>query len=442
MRPHPNPAIQTLLNDMAALGPAGIELSLGRMEALLGALGNPHHCLPPVIHVAGTNGKGSVVAYLRAMGEAAGLRVHSYTSPELVRFNERMILAGKEVDDVTLLPAMQHVRDALAAHPATIFESTTAVAFLLYAQHTADLLLLEVGMGGRLDATNVVERPMLSVITPISMDHMEFLGNNLDAIAREKAGILKAGVPAVIGVQEPEALAALADEAMQRPCPLFCHGREWQVQRNGQQAHYHSASLSLTYPAPALVGEHQWLNAGMAIAVADQLRQHGDARFHWSEATILSGLAGAKHKARMQRLTHPALLAMLPAGSEIWLDGGHNASAGHAIAQQLALWQAEDMPIQLIAGMMKDKDANGFFVPLAPYVANVTLAGIPDNPRAASPEALLEAAVRLNIRAQAAPDWLAGLKKLAETLKNPCRLLICGSLALAGEVLSAYDNAS
>ncbi|MBI1276350.1 bifunctional folylpolyglutamate synthase/dihydrofolate synthase [bacterium] len=442
MRPHPNAAIQHLLDEMTVLGPAGIELSLGRMEALLEALGNPHHHLPPVIHVAGTNGKGSVVAYLRAMGEAAGLRVHSYTSPELVRFNERMMLNGVEVHDDTLLPAMQRVRDALMKHPATIFESTTAVAFLLYAEHPADFLLLEVGMGGRLDATNMVARPMLSVITPVSMDHVEFLGDSLDAIAREKAGILKPGVPAVIGMQEPEAIGAITDEAMQHPCPLFRHGQEWRVEVRDEQAHYQSASMALAYPAPALAGPHQWLNAGMAIACADQLRRHGDARFHWNESIILKGLVTARHKARMQRLTHPALLPMLPEGSEVWLDGGHNASAGAAIAQQLARWRAEGKPVMLLTGMMKDKDMQGFLVPLAPYVAQAMLVGMPENPRAAKPESLLDAAKGLNMPAETAPDWLSGFKKLAKTLKNPCKLLICGSLALAGEVLCDYDNAS
>lgn len=442
MRPHPHSAIQQLLDEMTVLGPAGIELSLGRMEALLDALGNPHHRLPPVIHVAGTNGKGSVVAYLRAMGEAAGLKVHGYTSPELVRFNERMILNGAEVEDATLLLAMRRVRDALVICPATIFESTTAVAFLLYAEHPADLLLLEVGMGGRLDATNMVARPMLSVITPVSMDHVEFLGNSLDAIAREKAGILKPGVPAVIGQQEPEALIAITDEAMQRPCPLFRHGREWQVRLDDGGAQYHSASLSLHYPAPALAGGHQWLNAGMAIACADQLRQHGDARFHWNETTVLKGLATARHKARMQRLTHPELLSLLPGGSEIWLDGGHNASAGAAIAGQLAAWKDEGASIMLITGMMKDKDARGFLRPLATYVTEAVLVGMPENSRAASPETLLDVATALNMRARAAPDWLSGIKKLAKTLKTPCKLLICGSLALAGEVLSDYDAPS
>lgn len=409
--------ISTLLHQLATPSLPGIDMGLERMEALLSHLGNPHHRLPPTLHIAGTNGKGSLLAFLSAMMQAAGKRVHSYSSPHLVTFHERITLHGIPVSDSLLLPALQRVQQAMKTHPATFFEATTAAAFLLFSETPADFLILETGMGGRLDATNVIATPALTAITPISFDHEAFLGNTLTAIATEKAGILKAHTPCVVGPQPPEALAVIRAKATALHSPLILSGQDFTLTDN----HYHSPTLDLALPTLSLYGPHQPLNAATAIACAEY--------FGLPPSAILSGLTSARHLARMQRL---AQCPGLPTTSELWLDGGHNPAAAHALAAIAQSWQ--DRPLYLLTAMMEDKDHEGFLRPLAPYTTQTLTLTVEGEARSASAETLARAATRCGHTAT--PHF--SFAQAAETLAAlpPGRILIAGSLYLAGYILS------
>src|SRR3954469_3778720 len=327
-------SVDSIVARLLTLHPKRIDLSLDRMWRLLAALGHPERQLPPVIHVAGTNGKGSTVAFMRAMLEADGRRVHVYTSPHLVRFNERFRLGhaggGELISDEALADALSECEAANGSAPITVFEIETAAAFLLFARHPADVLLLEVGLGGRLDATNVVDRPLATVITPVSFDHAEFLGGTLAQIAAEKAGILKSGTPAVIAAQPRDALAAIERQAARLKAPIRIAGEDWTATEERGRLVFQDEAGLLDLPAPKLYGRHQFENAGVAIAA---LRA---ARIKLRVAAFEAGIAGAEWPARMQRLPAGRLTALAPAGSEIWLDGGHNADGGRAIANALA----------------------------------------------------------------------------------------------------------
>lgn len=410
---------------LRARHPQRIDLSLERMRALCAGLGDPQERLPPVVHVAGTNGKGSTVAFLRAMAEAAGLRVHVYTSPHLVRFNERIRLAGALIGD----EALNSILDRIGAVPgeATVFESTTAAAFLAMAETPADLALIEVGLGGRLDATNVLARPLLGVITPVDIDHAEFLGPDVATIAGEKAGILKAGAPAVIARQAEAALAVIEAQAATVGSPLTIVGRDadaW-AERGGLVVQAGDRLLDL--PAPALPGAHQIDNAGVAVLAALELGL--------PEAAIAAGLQRAVWPARMQRLTAgPFGARAAAADAELWLDGGHNPHAAVALARMLADRQARaPRPTALIVGMLANKDAGGFFDALAGsgvHVFTVSFEGT-----AVAPAALAAVARGRGLGAQP-------VASVAEALDLSLRLgagrvVICGSLYLAGEVLGA-----
>lgn len=407
---------------LAARHPRVIDLSLDRMRALLAALGNPERRLPPVVHVAGTNGKGSTVAFLRAMAEAAGLRVHVSTSPHLVRFHERIRLAGRLIDDAALERALRRV-EAVDA-PATVFEAATAVAFLAMAEVPADLCLLEVGLGGRFDATSVIERPALCVITPVDLDHAEYLGADLAGIAREKAGILKPGVAAVIARQPEPALAAIAAEAERVGAPLSVMGTEFDAWAERGGLAWQGEDRLLDLPAPALAGPHQVDNAGLATAAAVALGL--------GEAAIAEGLRTVRWPARLQRLTAgPYAEPARAAGAELWLDGGHNPHAGRALAEALGRMPAR--PTALVVGMLANKDAAGFLAPLAalgPKAFSVAFEGA-----AAPPEALAATARGLGLAAEAAPGVAAAIR--AALAGGAGRVVICGSLYLAGEVLGA-----
>jgi len=347
-------SVDSILARLLALHPKRIDLSLGRMQRILAALGHPEHNLPPVIHVAGTNGKGSTIAFMRAILEAAGKSVHVYTSPNLVRINERFRLAGTLVSDGELAAALADCERANGDAPITVFEIETAAAFLLFSRHSADVLLLEVGLGGRLDATNVVERPLASVITPVSMDHVEYLGDTVEKITAEKAAILRPGVAAVIGRQADAALAVITRTAEEVGAPLHTLGQDWMVFEERGRLVYQDHQGLLDLPAPRLFGRHQFDNAGTAIAAlrAGRLRVPAHA--------FDRGIVGAEWPARMQRLGGGKLCALAP-DCELWLDGGHNADGGRACAAAIAdLEERVSRSLVLVVGMLASKDVEGF----------------------------------------------------------------------------------
>lgn len=415
--------IEPVLDRLHRLHPRLIDLSLERLERLLARLGHPERRLPPVIHVAGTNGKGSACAMVRAVGEAAGLRVHVYTSPHLVHFRERIRLAGRLVSETALADALEHVERVNEGAPITVFEVITAVALHLFAAVPADLCVLEVGLGGRGDATNVIGRPAGCAITSISLDHQDLLGDTLAAIAAEKAGILKPGVPAATGLQPPEALAALQARATEIGAPLLARGRDWDVAEAPDGLRFSDAHGELRLPRPGLSGPHQVDNAGVAIAA---LRAAGLGL----PDTAFAGVADARWPARMQRL-RGRLAALLPPGWELWLDGGHNPGAGEALARQLTGWT--DRPTHLIVGMKDNKDAAGFLRPLLPHAASIWAVREPGQHLALPVEAIVAASGGVARPGPLVADALRAL--LRSPAGPPARVLVCGSLYLAGEVL-------
>ena len=403
-------------------------LSLDRIERLLVALGNPEDKLPPVVHVAGTNGKGSTIATLRACLEAADYRVHVYTSPHLVRFNERIRVAGELIEDEALIALLEECERVNAGQPITFFEVATCAAFLAFSRTHADIALLEVGLGGRLDTTNVVRRPAATAITPISLDHQAFLGDTIAAIAGEKAGILKPGVPAIIGPQPDEAEAVIEARAAAIGAPLYRWRQEWCCEPSGNGMRYEGVSWRLDLPLPSLPGKHQLANAGAAIACLERMPQ-----FSLSPGTIAEGLRHIDWPARLQQLRHGPLLDMLAAGWELWLDGGHNPAAGEVLADAATGW--DDRPLYLIVGMLKTKDAAGFLAPLAPRTQALYAVTIPgeENPH---PAAEIAASARsVGIAAQEAGSIEAALRAILHH-PGPARVLICGSLHFAGVVLA------
>ncbi len=423
-----------ILERLTRLHPRLIDLGLERIERLLAQLGSPHRKLPPIVHVAGTNGKGSLVAYLRAMSEAAGYRVHVYTSPHLVRFNERIRVAGKLIDEDSLNDVLTECEDVNAGQPITFFEITTVAAFMAFSRVPADLAILEVGMGGRRDTTNVVQS-MLSAITPIGYDHTGFLGDSLESIAGEKAGILKHAVPAVIGRQREISAKVIAGEAANLAVPLFRMGREWQVMPTAGGFRYESDLLSLDLPAPALAGAHQVDNAATAVACIERLRA---ARFQIDDAAVRRGLATVEWPARLQRLSRGPLPESLPPGCELWLDGGHNEDCGLALAGMAADWAQEPapLPLYLIFGMLTTKDAAGFLRPLARQARAARAVPIPEGHSAYTPEEACAKAAEVGLDCLPASSIGAALEDLLATQPAPMRILICGSLYLAGAVLS------
>ena len=426
-----------LIARLSALHPSAIDLSLERMHRLLQQLDHPERKLPPVIHVAGTNGKGSTIAYLRAILEAADLRVHAYTSPSLVRINERFRLGragvGVLVGDDELYAALEHCEQANAGAPITIFEIETAAALWLFARHPADIVLLEVGLGGRLDATNVIEEPLASVIAPISMDHTEFLGDNLSAIAREKAEIIKRGVPVISSEQPPEALGVIEQQARRVRAPLHAAGQQWHVSIERGRLVYQDDRGLMDLPAPKLFGRHQFDNAGLAIATL-----RAQDRFKIGPAAFEAGILDAEWPARMQRLASGALLAQAPQGSEIWLDGGHNAEGGRVAAAALGdLEERVSRPLVVIAGMMANKDANAFLANFAGLTRHIIAVKIPDRDNPMAPDRLADAGRALGMRVETSASVEAALRSLARlAYEVPPRILITGSLYLAGHVLA------
>ena len=427
-----------LIARLSALHPKRVDLDLERMHRLLQRLGHPECKLPPVIHVAGTNGKGSTIAYLRAILEAAGLRVHAYTSPYLVRVNECFRIGqaggGVFVDDDELRAALEHCERVNAGAPITIFEIETAAAFSLFGQHPADVLLLEVGLGGRLDATNVIDAALASVIAPVSMDHSEFLGDTLTAIAGEKAGIIKRGVPVICAEQPPEAMAAIEAQARRLRAPLHSAGQEWHVNVERGRLVYQDDRGLMDLAAPKLFGRHQFDNAGLAIAT---LRAQ-DA-FRIEPPAFEAGIVNAEWPARMQRLAAGRLAEQGPQGCEIWLDGGHNAEGGRVAAAALGdLEERVSRPLVVIVGMMASKDASSFLANFAGLTRHIIAVQIPDRDNAMPPDRLADAARVLGMRVEISGSVETALHSLARlAYEVPPRILITGSLYLAGHVLSA-----
>jgi dihydrofolate synthase / folylpolyglutamate synthase len=428
---------EALIARLASLHPKKIDLSLGRIERLLGRLGSPERKQPPAIHVAGTNGKGSTVAFLRAILEAAGLEVHVYTSPNLVRFNERIRLAAKgsgvHVGDEELADALAECERVNAGDPITFFEITTAAAFLIFSRHPADALLLEVGLGGRLDATNVVADVAAAVITPVSIDHTEFLGPTLKDIAREKAGILKRGVPAVVAHQDVEALRVIERAAHKLGAPLLMAGEEWTAHEERGRLVYSDENGLLDLPHPRLLGRHQIDNAGTAVAALRATRV-----FDVPAAAFEAGMSRVDWPARMQHLSTGRLPPLLPEGSELWLDGGHNVACGLAVAASLAeLEERVSRPLVLIVGMLGTKDTDGFLACFTDLARHVFAVPVPAEV-GRTPQEVAIAAKEAGLAAEPTASVGEALGRVgALRLETPPRVLITGSLYLAGAVLAA-----
>lgn len=434
----PRETVEQALATLAALHPKKIDLGLDRILHVLGKLGNPQQLLPPVVHVAGTNGKGSTVAYLRAFAEAAGLKAHVYTSPHLVHFRERIVVGSEEISDEALVDVLARVREANAGAPLSFFEATTAAMFLAFSENPADIALIEVGLGGRYDATNVIT-PACCGITPIDYDHAEFLGRDISGVAREKAGIMKAHAPVIIGPQMDIVRAVLDAEANKTRATAKFWGEDFRAYRQHGRLVYEDGGELLDLPLPALIGEHQVMNAGTAIAIARQMQI--------PEKAIEKGLGTVSWPARMQNLSSGALADMVAeSGGELWLDGGHNPHAARAVANVMAdLESKTQRPLILITGILANKDIGGFldaYEGLASAVIGVTIPGH----TALAPETLIEIAEKRGLLGQVAGNIIDAVQRAINTGEAlsretsdekiiPPRILICGSLYLAGEVL-------
>lgn len=429
-----------LIARFLALHPKTIDLSLGRIQRLLAQLGHPERRLPPVIHVAGTNGKGSTIAFMRAILESAGLAVHVYTSPHLVRFHERIRLGrlngGRYVSEERLVEALRRCEAVNAGEPITVFEITTAAALLIFSEEPADVLLLEVGLGGRFDATNVIDKPAAAVVTPIGHDHAEYLGTTLKAIAKEKAGIFKRGCPAIIAPQDYlEADQTLHDEAERiGAAPLLIGQQDFSVHEEGGRLVYQDEKGLLDLPRPRLIGRHQYVNAGTAIAA---LRAAGFEQFETS--AFEAGLTRAEWPGRLQRLNRGRLPEIAPKDCEIWLDGGHNPDGGRVLAAAMAdRSERSDAPLVLIAGMLGTKDSQAFFKNFSGLAREVIAVPISGQIAARPAEEVATIASSVGLTTSTAPSVESALASLHNYVwDRPPRVLICGSLYLAGEVLAA-----
>ncbi len=424
-----------ILMRLLELHPKIIDLSLSRLERLLARLGNPERQVPPVIHIAGTNGKGSTLAMMQAMMEAAGLKVHAYTSPHLVRFHERIRLAGELISEPELVALLEECEAANGKEPITFFEITTAAAFLAFARTPADYLLLEVGLGGRLDATNVIARPAVSVITSIGLDHQQYLGETVQEIAREKAGILKRGCIGILGANSVEVRDEVERVASTVEAPLKIAGQEWQSYTQHSRLVFQDEDGLLDLPLPALAGSHQIDNAGNAIAALRTLR---DQRI--TEDAIAEGLRKVRWPARMQNLGEGQLRAFVSAGAELWLDGGHNGPAGPMVAGALRdLAAGAPKPLVLVWGMLNTKNPGAFIANFRGLADEVIGLSIPDELNAIAAQDLAEVARREGLKASTATSLQKALEQACFTHPAP-RILICGSLYLAGHVLALHSG--
>jgi len=412
---------------MMALHPKIIDLTLDRMWRILAALGDPQQALPPVIHIAGTNGKGSTLAYIRAGLEAAGKRAHAYTSPHLARFHERIRLAGTLIDENHLSDILDECLAANGPDAITYFEITTCAALLAMARTPADYTLLEVGLGGRLDATNVIDSPAVSIITPISIDHEAFLGNTLTKIAGEKAGIIKRGCPVIVGPQTDEAMDVIEATAARLGAPMFAYGQHWHIARERDRLVYQDEAGLLDMPLPNLPGAHQYQNAGAAIAA---LRYLG-----FDAAACEAAVSTAEWSARMQRLKRGPVIDAAP-DAEIWLDGGHNPAAGEAIGAHLA--SLPKRPTYLICGMLNTKDIGGYLRPMAEQAEHLFAVSIPGETNTLPAQDTANAALTAGMAASTALSVQNAVEEIVRITPR-ARILICGSLYLAGNILKTHE---
>ncbi|MCP8895820.1 bifunctional folylpolyglutamate synthase/dihydrofolate synthase [Shinella daejeonensis] len=430
------------IEKLLALHPKGFDLSLDRITRLLFALGDPHLRLPPVIHVAGTNGKGSVTAFCRAILEAEGLAVHVHTSPHLVNWHERYRLGvsggrGRFVEDGMLADAVRRVAAANDGRKITVFELLTAVTFLLFSEQPADVAIVEVGLGGRFDATNVMPRPAACIVMPVSLDHQAYLGDRVELIAAEKAGIMKRGVPVIIGYQpEDAARQVLVATAERTGCPYAVYGQDFQAHEEFGRLVYQDEFGLMDLPLPRLPGRHQYGNAAAAI------RAIKAAGLSVSERALETGIAGVEWPGRLQRLTEGALVRLAPAGSEIWVDGGHNPGAGRVIAETMVTFEERDpRPLFLITGMINTKEPVGYFEPFRDIAERVFTVPIHGSDAGIDPVALASDAIEAGLAAGAREtvgEALVEIGRLTADNPRPPRILIGGSLYLVGDVLA--DN--
>ena len=426
-----NPAVQAQLDRLAKLSPAGDRLGLERIAELLERLGRPQDALPPVFHVAGTNGKGSTCAFLRAALEAVGHKVHVFTSPHLVRFNERIRIAGQQIDDDALAALLTEVLDASGGIEPSFFEVTAAVAFLAFARTPADACILEVGLGGRLDATNVVERPLVTAIASLGIDHRQFLGKRLADIAGEKAGIAKPGVPLVTQLYHPRIAACIAQIARDVGAPWLPRGGPWDASVERERLRYRDEAGDLVLPMPRLPGRHQAINAALAIAM---LRHQQTLEI--PDSAYSAAMGWADWPGRLQQLADGPLKQLLPAGSELWVDGGHNPAAARAIAAFVRRQFAGRPPLHLIFASLTTKDPQGILSPfqgLATHVHTLPIAGHDSR----NPEELAALAHSLGFEASAHRTLASALSAVSE----PAPVLVFGSLYLVGQALAANDQA-
>ncbi len=418
-----------ILERLMQLHPKLIDLSLDRVRRLLGKLGAPHLSLPPVVHVAGTNAKGSVIAMMRAALEAAGYRVHVHTSPHLVRFNERIRLAGQLIDDEALSALLEECELENGDSPITFFEITTCAALLAFSRTPADIVLLETGLGGRLDATNAIREAALTVITSISLDHQQYLGDTITAIAAEKAGILKPGVPCVVAEQLPEVRDVIMDKAAEVGAPLVVENIDWTIRRSLEEFIVNSAGEMRHLAPPCLDGPHQVHNAGVAVAALERLEG-----FTVSDEAIIEGFAKIEWPARLQRIRRGRLRAKLEHEFALWLDGGHNAAAAEAIAFWLS--ERDPMPLHLVLGMINTKDPGEFLAPLKDHIDSLYTVPIAGEAASWTADDLTARARAVGLDATPAADVAGALGAIGQTEIGPARVLIAGSLYLAGKVLA------
>ncbi|RAU23751.1 bifunctional folylpolyglutamate synthase/dihydrofolate synthase [Paramagnetospirillum kuznetsovii] len=432
--------IDSILERLTRLHPKVIDLSLDRVLRLLDALGNPQDKLPPVIHVAGTNGKGSTVATLRAIFEAAGLRAHVYTSPHLVRFAERIRIAGALPDDAELLALLEEVEAANGGAPITFFEITTAAALLAFARSPADVCILETGLGGRLDATNVVARPALTILTPIAMDHQNFLGGRIEAIAAEKAGIMKRGIACITAKQGRKVIKVLEARSGELGVPLIREGEDFFVRTAADGGLiYRGKTVEWSLPAPNLVGSFQARNTALALAAVERLSRIETPPVFpgFPDGALALGIRSVEWPARLQRLRKGPLVDLLPEGWELWLDGGHNPHAAEAIAQHTRSWR--DKALMGVFGILSTKDVDGFLEPLAARFHTLRTIAIPGETASLSAEDAAAAATRhFCLDAKPTPGVEVAIRQLIAANSGPARILVCGSLYLAGTILA--DN--
>jgi dihydrofolate synthase/folylpolyglutamate synthase len=426
-----------VLRRLLALHPKKIDLALDRILRLLGSLDNPHLKLPPVIHVAGTNGKGSVCAFSRAMLEAQGLKVHVHTSPHLVRFHERIRIAGKLISEEALVSLLEEVEQVNAGREITFFEITAAAMFLAFSRYPADAVVLEVGLGGLYDATNVVPNPVMTVIQPVGLDHREFLGDDLAGIAAEKAGIIKKGSPLVVGPQVEIARDVILRQADRLGVPVFEFGQDYSTRQEHGRMVYEDEIGLLDLPLPKLVGRHQIENAGVAIAA---LRHAG--RGWGTDAAVEKGLATVEWPGRLQRLHKGPLVEAAPKGAEVWLDGGHNPHGAEAVSRAMAdLEEHGDRTLYLVCGMLANKDALGYLRAFNGLARHVVTVAIPGEAASMGAGALYDAARRAGLDSAPAEDLDDAMLQITAWTRlddegTPPRILICGSLYLAGIVLA------